>query len=246
MERINHIKVVKVGSCGFICQINRVLKRQIPDREGFKFSISCHNSALMLMIKLRKACCKLAASGPRRRYDNKRLCRFDIFVPAVALIADYERNVVRIPRYRVVQINLYAEISELLFKNICTVLSCVLRHHNAADEKSHSAERVNQADNIVIVCNSEVAAHFVFLNIGGIDCDNDFSAFGKVKQHSDFAVGAEARKHTRRVIIVEKLSAKLKVKLAVELLYSFADAVRLHAQVFVIIKSDSVHQNTSE
>ena len=144
------------------------------------------------------------------------------------------------------QINLYAEIRELLLKHIGTVLTCVLRHHNAADEKPHSAECVNQADNIVIICNPEVAAHFVFLNIGGIDCDNDFSAFGKVKQHSDFTVGAEARKHARRMIIVEKLSTELKVKLAVELLYPFADAVRLHAQVFVIIKSDSVHQNTSE
>ena len=51
MERVDHVDVIEIGRCCFICQVDRMLQRQIPDRECFKFSVAGLNAAFMFMIE---------------------------------------------------------------------------------------------------------------------------------------------------------------------------------------------------
>ena len=53
VERIYHINIVKICGCRLVRYINGVLKRNIPNRERFKFGIARFNTALMLVVKLR-------------------------------------------------------------------------------------------------------------------------------------------------------------------------------------------------
>ena len=52
MEGINHVDIVKISRRCLICHIDRMLKRQVPDREGLELGVSGLNASLMLMIEL--------------------------------------------------------------------------------------------------------------------------------------------------------------------------------------------------
>ena len=52
MKRVNHINVIEVGSCCLISQIDRVLERNVPDRESLKLGITGLDSTLVLVVKL--------------------------------------------------------------------------------------------------------------------------------------------------------------------------------------------------
>ena len=55
MPRVNHIYVVKIGGCRLVSEVYHMVKRQVPNREGFVFSIANLVTSEMLKIKLRKA-----------------------------------------------------------------------------------------------------------------------------------------------------------------------------------------------
>jgi len=55
VEGVDHVHVPKICSCSFIGYIDRMLQRQIPYWECFKFSIANFDSSLIIVVKLRKA-----------------------------------------------------------------------------------------------------------------------------------------------------------------------------------------------
>ena len=238
MERIYHIDVVKVGRSRLVGEIDRVIKRKIPDREGLEFRISCTYSALVFMVKLRKAGSHLSASGTRSRDNDKRTCGFDIFVLAEALVADDPVNVGGVSRYRVMVVHLDAEIFKPLAESVRRRLCAVSRHNNAADKQSYSPESVNKPEHVQIVGYTEISSDFVLLDIRSVDHNNDLSLILELHEHLDLAVGSEAGQNSRRMVVVKKLAAELKIELAAELSYSFLDMLRLHLNIFFIVKSD--------
>ena len=62
MERVNHIKVIKIGCCGFVSKVYRVFKRKIPYRECLKLGIACLDVALVFMIELTQTYCHLSTA----------------------------------------------------------------------------------------------------------------------------------------------------------------------------------------
>ena len=52
MIRIDLIYIIKVCCCSLISKIDRVSKRNIPDREGLEFCISGLDSELIILVKL--------------------------------------------------------------------------------------------------------------------------------------------------------------------------------------------------
>ena len=106
MERIDHVHIVEVCCCCLISEIDRVLERYIPDWKCLELCIARLHTALVLMVELRKACCHLAASRSRCSDDDERSCGFDIFVPAVSIVADDLFHIVRIAVYWVMVVNL--------------------------------------------------------------------------------------------------------------------------------------------
>mgnify|MGYP001165833845 CR=1 FL=1 len=60
------------------------------------------------------------------------------------------------------------------------MLSRVLGDDNASDEQSFIAERLDQTEYIDIVSDTEVIADFIFLDISGVDDNDDLSLVGKL------------------------------------------------------------------
>ena len=52
MEGVNHINVLQIRRSSLISHVYRMLQRQIPDGEGFEFSITGLNAAFVFMIQL--------------------------------------------------------------------------------------------------------------------------------------------------------------------------------------------------
>ncbi len=147
-----------------------------------------------------------------------------------------------VARNGVVQVVAHAQRVETLDKGVRRVLPRVLRDAHAADVQSQRAERVDQAQAVVIVGDAKVAAHLVFFNVAGVDGDDDLHIVAQLLEHADLAVGLEAGQHARGVIIVEQLAAEFQIKLAAELADALADVRGLHGKVLVVVKADFSHR----
>ena len=117
-------------------------------------------------------------------------------------------------------------------------LAAVLCEHNAAHIKADGAECVDQAQNVLVIGDSEVAAHLVFFNVRRIDDDHDLRLFLELEQHFDLAVRCKAGQYARSVVIVKQFAAEFKIQLAAELGNAFPDMLRLHGEILVVIKAD--------
>ena len=122
MERVNHVDILKVGRCCFICKVYGMLKRKIPDRECLVLGISGFYASFILMIKLRETCSHLARSGSRCSDYDKGTCGFNIFVLSKSVIAYDKRNIGRIACDRIMSVDLKAERFELFLISHCAGL----------------------------------------------------------------------------------------------------------------------------
>ena len=137
----------------------------------------------MLVIKLAEADRHFTRAGARSG-DNYQLARgFDIIVFAVALVAYYQVNVGGIIRYCVVVIYVDAVFGKALLKLYgCGLFRKTGKHHRI-DAKTASAEDIEQAKHVQIICNAQVTANLVFLDVGSVDYNNDFSLVLKLHKH---------------------------------------------------------------
>ena len=108
-------------------------------------------------------------------------------------------------------------------KRLCRSLPGILGEHHAAHIQPKLTECINQAQHFVIIGNTQVSAHFICLNITGIDGDNDFYIVFQLLQHANFAVRLKPRQHTRRMKIVKQLAAKLQIQFAAKLRNAFTN-----------------------
>ena len=96
MERIQTVNILQIGCCRLIGDIQRMLQRNIPYREGFKLGVAGLDAALILMIQLTQTGGELAAAGAGSRYNDDRPGGFNIGIGTVALIADDQIDIRRI------------------------------------------------------------------------------------------------------------------------------------------------------
>ena len=83
------------------------------------------------------------------------------------------------------------------------MLAGVLGDHHAANEQSLIAEGLDQTEYIHVISDAKVVADFIFLDISGVDDDDDLCLVGKLHQHLKLAVRSESRKHAGCVVIVK-------------------------------------------
>ncbi len=122
-------------------------------------------------------------------------------------------------------------------------LAGVLGDGDGADVEPEVPEDVDQADDVHVVGDAQVAAHLVLLDVVGIDGDDDLRLVLQLQQHADLVVGLKARQHAGGVVVVEQLAAELQIQLAAEKVDAFADAGRLKLNVFPTVKSNPVHNH---
>ena len=113
-------------------------------------------------------------------------------------------------------------------------------NYNAAHIKALVRKSLNKAENIHIISNAEVRTYFVLLNISGADGDHNLGLVGQLQQHAEFTVGRKAGQNPGSVKIIKEFSAKFQIKLISELINTFPDVIRLHLQIFVIVKTLSL------
>ena len=115
--------------------------------------------------------------------------------------------------------------------------------HHAGRGEAHGPEDVQQTQHVFVVGDAQIAAHFVLLDIVGVDGDDDLNVFGHLLQHADLAVGLEAGQHAGGMVVIEQLAAELQIQLAAELADPFADMLGLQSQVFIVVETDAHGRN---
>ena len=245
MEGVDHVHVVEIGRRGLVGEVDRVLERQVPDREGLELGIAGLDAAPVLVIELAQAGGHLAAARAGRGHDDEGALGLDVIVLSEAVVRDDQRDVGGIIRDDIVPVGLDAQRLEPLHELVGDGLAAVVRHDDAADIQPDAAEGVDQPQRVVLVGDAEVAAALAALDVVGGDGDDDLGHVLHLEEHAHLAVRLEAGEHARGVIVVEELAAELQIQLAAEMGDAVADVLRLELDVFVVVKSRSCHILTS-
>ena len=87
MEGVDHVDVLQVYRCRFIGNVDRMLERNVPDRESLELRVSGFASTDILVIQLGKAGCQLAAAAARSGNDDQRLCDLNVWIGSITLFA---------------------------------------------------------------------------------------------------------------------------------------------------------------
>ena len=120
-------------------------------------------------------------------------------------------------------------------------LSGVPGQHHAAHIQPQAPEHINESQHVLVVGDAQVAPDLVLLDVPGVDGDDDLHVLLQLQQHPHLAVRLEARQHPGGVIVVKQLAAELQIQLAAELADALPDLLRLHGEIFLIVKSNTAH-----
>ena len=227
MEWVDHVDIHEVGSSSFVGDVDRVLEREVPHREGLELGISSRDAALMLVVELRQTHSHLSAARTRSSDDDERTSCLHIVVLAEAFVRVDEGNVLWIAVDGVVIVSLDAETLQTLAVCIGTALAIVVGDHHAAHEEASADELLAQAQNVLVVGDAKVLTHLVLLDVLGTDHNHYLCLVCKLLQHAELAVGHEAREHAACVMVVEELASEFKIELVAKLRDSFLDMFRL-------------------
>ena len=154
MEGVNHIYVIQICCRRFVCQVYRMLQRDIPDWEGLEFCIACMDPSFVLVVELGQTGGHFSASGTGCCDNHKGSGGFNVLVFAVAFITHDEGNIAGVSFYGIVQINFDAQFFQLIFVFIGAVLPGILGDDNASHIKASASEGVYQAEHINIISNA--------------------------------------------------------------------------------------------
>ena len=153
-----------------------MLQWQIPYRECLELSIASSNAALVLVVELRETSCHLTATRTRGRHDNEWTGSYHIVVLTKALIGGNQFHIMRIAVDRVVYIRLDALALQTMTELIGSMLTCVVRNHNAAHHEVTSHKLIAQTQYVLIVCDAEVCTNLILLDIVCIDHNHNLDA----------------------------------------------------------------------
>ena len=229
MERVDHVDIIKVCSSSLVCQIDRMLERNVPDRESLEFGIAGSNAAFVFMVYLGKTGCHFSASWSWCGDDYERSGCFDIFIFAISFIAHDQRDIARVSWNTIMEVNFDAEFCKAVLKENSTFLSGVACDAYTSYIETALCKSIDQTKYILIVSDSEVTAHFVLINIRGTDDNDNLSLVAELHEHAELAVRLKSWKNTGCMVIIKKLSAEFQIELVVKFADTVADVFGLHS-----------------
>ena len=174
VERINHIDIVEVGGGGLIRQVDRVLEGEVPNGKGLKFGISGLDPALIFVEELRKTGGHFATAGAGGRNYHQRAGGFDVFILTKAIIADDERDIGGIIGDDIVAVDLDPQGLQALLEGIGGWLGMVMGDADAAHIQADPTEGIDEAQDIQIVGDTQIAAALVLFDGISADDNDDF------------------------------------------------------------------------
>ena len=108
MEGVDHVHIAQICGGGLVCQVYRVIQRQIPNREGLKLGIACPVAPLMLMVQLAQTGGQLAAAGAGGGDHYQLAGGLHIFVTTVAVFRNNVGDIGGVTGNVIVMVDLYA------------------------------------------------------------------------------------------------------------------------------------------
>ena len=237
MERVDHVHIVQVGSGGLVSQVDRVLQGDVPDGEGLKLGITGLHAPLVFVVQLGQAGGHLAAAGAGSRDDHQRALGLDVLVAAIALVAHDAGNIVGVAGDLIVPEGADAQAVQPLLKGFHLGGSGVHGHAYTAHKQAALLECIDETQNVQIIGDAIVTAHLAADDVLSVDDDNDLGLILQLQQHLQLGIGLEAGQHAGGVVVIEQLAAEFQIQLVVELRDPLPDVLRLHLQVFVVVKS---------
>jgi hypothetical protein len=225
VEGVNHIDIVEVGRSCLIGDVDRMLQRERPYGESLELGIASLDAALVLVVKLREADSHFAAAGAWGGNDDERTGSLDVIVLAEAIVTGNKGNVVRIAVDEVVYVGLDAHALKAHTEIISGMLSVVMSNDYAAYHKAARDELATQAEDILVVGDTEVGAHLILYYI--LSADNDYNLYlvADFAEHTKLRVRLKAWKNATGVVIVEEFATEFEVEFALELLDAFLDVL---------------------
>ena len=241
MEGVNHVHVVQIRRGRLVGQIHRMLEGQVPDGEGLELGVARSDAPLVVVVELGEAGGHLAAAGARRRHHHQRVRGLHILILSKALVADNVLHVGGVARDGIVAVAPDAQGGQPLQKGVRRPLAAVPAHHHAAHIEAHAPEDVDQPQHVVVIGDAQVPPDLVFLDVCGVDGNEDLHVVLQLLEHPDLAVRLESRQHPGGVVVVEQLAAELQIQLAAELGDALFDLLGLGGEVLLIVKTDGRH-----
>ena len=174
MEVINHVAVGDVGGGGFIGEIDRVFQGEIPNGEGFEFSIASFVAAFGLVVELGETSSEFARSGARSGNDDDGFFGFDEGVFAVAFFADDGFDVGWVTFGRGVDVGGDFVIFEFFDEFLDFFLAGIEGDDDTVDFDVFGTEKFDEAEDLGFVGNHAVGADFGLFDGVGVDTEEDF------------------------------------------------------------------------
>ena len=114
---------------------------------------------------------------------------------------------------------------------------CEACENDAAHIESVTSESIDKTKHVHVVCDSEIAADLVLLDVRSVYGDNDLCLILELCEHVDLGVGLKTRENTRRMEVVEKLPSELQIELSSEACDPLPDLLGLHFDVLFVIEA---------
>ena len=246
MERVNHVDILQIGCRRLIGDVDRMLQRQVPDREGLKLSVSGLDSPPIIVIKLGQAGGQFSAASARSGNHHKRFGNLDVRICPVALVADDGIYIRRIALGKPVFIGPNASALQLVDKSIYCRRVFVSGNDYAVDSQIVFSEGIDQPHNFQIVCNAEIVSGLAGDDIACVYTDDDFRFVLQSLQQLYLGVLIKAGQNPHGMFVVNQLSAEFQIEpFRVAVIDSLQDVLRLLFNIFLRIKTYFVHSSSS-
>ena len=149
--RIDHVAVIEIDGRRLVSDIERVVKRKVPDRERFELRVSCNAPHAVFVVDLRKAGSELARTGTWRSDDHNRLFGLDVFVLAVAHVGNDSVDIGGIARRQIVVIDPNAAPLKLGAELPRRRLLLIARNDHSAHYQPEIAQVVDELHRVIRV-----------------------------------------------------------------------------------------------
>ena len=149
-----------------------MLQGQVPDGEGLKLGIAGIDAPLVIVIQLTQAGSHFAAAGAGSRYHDQGMAGLNVVIFAQALIADDMGHIGGISGDGIVPVAADPQLFQPVKESVRRILSAVTGQHHAAHIQPHVPENINQAEDVLIIGDTQIPPHFILLNVPGVDGDD--------------------------------------------------------------------------
>ena len=137
----------------------------------------------------------------------------------------------------IVQLGGNAERVKTITEDVGSGLTGILRDNHGRDSKTVAAEQIDQAQNVLVIGNAQVATGLVLLDMVRIDRDDDLDVIGNALEHAELAVRFKTRQHAAGMIVIEQLAAKLQIQFAAKLRDALLNVSSLQLDILRVVET---------